>query len=82
MGEIDERFRASTMIALPELTEMLLAKLNAIDVTPSYRPILLNYLGARLAALRERAELPTFDDPLPDQPDHAFIRFRRLLAGH
>jgi hypothetical protein len=81
LREIDARFRASTMITLPELTEWVLMKLNAIEVTPSYRPILLNYLSARLAALRERAGLPTFEDPLPDQPDDLFIRIRRLLAG-
>jgi len=79
--EIDERFRAGTMVTLPELTEQLLEKLNAIHVTPSYRPILLNYLSAHLAGLRERAGLPTFNDPLPDQPDDLFIRIRRLLAG-
>jgi hypothetical protein len=81
MREIDERFRAGTIATLPELTERLLEKLNAIHITPSYRPILLNYLSAHLAALNERAGLPTFNDPLPDQPDDFFIRMRRLLVG-
>jgi hypothetical protein len=81
MHEIDERFRAGTMATISELTEQLLAKLNAIHIAPSYRPILLNYLSARLAGLRERAGLSTFDDPLPDQPDDLFIRIRRLLVG-
>jgi hypothetical protein len=81
MREIDERFRAGAMATLPELTEALLAKLNAIHITVSYRTILLNYLSARLAGLHERAGRPTFDDPLPDQPDDLFIRMRRLLAG-
>jgi hypothetical protein len=58
-----------------------LSKFDAIDIAPSYRPILLNYLSAHLAGLRERAGRPTFDDPLPDQPDDLFIRIRRLLAG-
>jgi hypothetical protein len=66
------------MATLPELTEQLLEKLNAIHVTPSYRPILLNYLRFGWAT---RAGLPTFDDALPGQPDDAFIRFRRQLAG-
>jgi hypothetical protein len=81
MREIDECFRAGAMTMLPALTEKLLTKLSAIDIAPSYRPILLNYLSAHLSGLCERAGLPTFDDPLPDQPDDAFIRFRRLLAG-
>jgi hypothetical protein len=82
MREIDECFRAGAMIMLPELTKQLLAKLNAIDIAPSYRPILLNYLSAHLSGLCERAGLPTFSDPLPDEPDNAFIQFRRLLADH
>jgi hypothetical protein len=81
MGEIDEHFRAGSMATLAELTEWLLVKLNAIKVMPSYQPILFNYLCARLAALRERAGLSTFDDPLPDQPDDLFVRIRRLLVG-
>jgi hypothetical protein len=80
LHEIDEYFRGATMNSLPQLTEWTLTKLNAIEVTPNYRPILFNYVCARLSALRERAGLPTFDDPLPDQPDDLFIRIRRHFA--
>jgi hypothetical protein len=81
LREIDERFRAASMDTLSELTEWTLAKLNIIEVAPNYRPILFNYLCARLAALRERAGLSTFDDPLEHEPDDLFIRLRRLLVG-
>jgi hypothetical protein len=67
LREIDERFRAASMDTLSELTEWLLTKLNIIEVTSNYRPVLFNYLCARLSALRERAGLPTFDDPLPSE---------------
>jgi hypothetical protein len=82
LHEIDQLFRAGAMTMLPELTKQLLAKLSAVDIAPSYRPILLNYLSAHLSGLCERAGLPTFCDPLPNEPDDAFIQFRRLLAGH
>jgi hypothetical protein len=82
LREIDEHFRAGSMDTMPQLAEWVLAKLSAIEVTPNYRPVLFNYLSARLAALNERAGLPTFNDPLPDQPDDLFIRMRRLLVGH
>jgi hypothetical protein len=81
LNDIDVRFRAVSMGVLPELTEWLLAKLDRIEVAPSYRPILFNYLCARLAALRERAGLETFNDPLEHEPDDLFIRIRRLLVG-
>jgi hypothetical protein len=81
LREIDERFRAASMGTLPALTEWLLTKLDLIEVAPNYRPVLFNYLCARLAALREHAGLSTFDDPLENEPDDLFIRIRRLLVG-
>jgi hypothetical protein len=81
LGEIDAHFRAASMDTLPELTEWVLAKLSTTEVAPNYRSVLFNYVCARLAALRERAGLSTFDDPLEHEPDDLFIRIRRLLVG-
>jgi cyclopropane fatty-acyl-phospholipid synthase-like methyltransferase len=48
LHEIDERFRAASMDTLSELTDWL--KLSVIEVASNFRPVLFNYLCARLVA--------------------------------
>jgi hypothetical protein len=41
----------------------------------------LSLVDERIIAIREKAGLPPFDDPLPDQPDKAFQAIKRELTG-
>jgi hypothetical protein len=43
------------------------------------RFLVLHLVGVTIMHLRERAGLPSFDDPLFDQPPNAFLRLREIL---
>ncbi len=45
------------------------------------RFLVLRLIDAKLIALREKAELDPFDDPLPGQPLDAFLTLRNELRG-
>ena len=40
---------------------------------------ILSLISATITALRERAKLPPFDDPLPEEPSNAFLILRELF---
>jgi hypothetical protein len=49
------------------------------DADPGTRLEVLSLIGSSLIALRERNSLLPFDDPLPEDPDSAFLILRELL---
>jgi hypothetical protein len=49
------------------------------DVDSDTRFEALSLIDSSLIALRERAKLPPFTDPLPGEPDSAFLILRGLL---
>jgi hypothetical protein len=44
-----------------------------------FRHLALRLIGQRISRIRRNAGLVELDDPLPDEPDSAFIIIKRLL---
>jgi hypothetical protein len=46
---------------------------------PDTRYLVIRLCGSRLVSLREAADLPPFDDPLPHEPPDTFLVLREML---
>lgn len=61
------------------LIETVAAQDWLLQADADFRHLALHLIDARIARIRRAAGLPELDDPLPGEPDNAFLILKRLL---
>ena len=62
-----------------ELVEVVAGEDWLLAAPQEVRFAALQLIGEEICRIRREAGLPEFDDPLPGEPDNAFLIIRRLL---
>lgn len=77
MLKIMAKLPASSAELVDHLQKGWVKQLNAHE-----RQTVLGMISRRIMLIRERDGRPTFDDPMPGEPDNLFIICRKKIMGH